>query len=86
MDSILILSCLDGEKVEKWQEMEFSFHFLYVLNRCVTQLYRVNKSARQIADSNKKTDETGWNDILSRCEIDDFEIGRNLMHFLRYSV
>ena len=54
MDLILILSCLDGEKVQKWQEMEFSFHFLYVLSRCVTQLYRVNKSARQIADSNKK--------------------------------
>ena len=86
MDSILILSCLDGEKVQKWQEMEFSFHFLYVLNRCVEQLYRVNKSARQIADSKQKTDETGWNDILSRCEIDDFEIGRHLMHFWRYSV
>ena len=54
MDSILILSCIDGEKVEKWQEMEFSFHFLYVLNRCVEQQYRVNKSARQIADSTKK--------------------------------
>ena len=54
MDLILILSCIDGEKVQKWQEMEFSFHFLYVLSRCVAQLYRVNKSARQIADSNKK--------------------------------